>query len=94
MQPTKLPDDLFPADDHEWQRADYAGRVALLLQRYERLRKLLTAREGLLGPALVERNELAAEVQDLRERLVALVSEIERMHREQMTTHPTEGAGK
>jgi uncharacterized small protein (DUF1192 family) len=93
MQPTKLPDDLFPADDRQWQDADYPARVSLLVLRYMAVARVYEARDGGLARALGERDLLLAELKDLRERNAALVSEIERMHREKMTTRHNEGAG-
>lgn len=91
MQPTKLPDELFI--DDEWLGADYSGRVALLLSRYHHAANESRTAWEKVSLALAERDTVRADAKDLRERNAALVSEIERMHREKMTTRHNEGAG-
>jgi hypothetical protein len=55
MQPTKLPDELFP--DDEWQRADYPRRVALLVDRCHGMR---LARDGARAQCETLKDELRA----------------------------------
>jgi len=76
MHPTKLPDDFFP--DDEWQRADYAGRVNLLLSRLHAARE--EAREAWESVSLAaqERDLLLAELRAVREVNAGLVLEIQK----------------
>lgn len=75
MQPTKLPDEFFP--DDEWQRADYAGRVNLLLSRFHGAREESREAWESVSLAAQERDLLLAELRGVREVNAGLVLEIE-----------------
>jgi hypothetical protein len=77
MEPTKLPDSFFPSDDQDWQRADYQGRVALLVRRFEHARVM---HAGLLrqhGAAMTDREMLRTELRSLRDTNAQLVRDVE-----------------
>lgn len=95
MQPTKLPDEFFQADDWEWQRADYQARIALLVKRFENGRAMNADLLRQLAAAVTDREMLCAELRNVRdvnaqlrlgiyemsERNVALALEIQDSHR-------------
>lgn len=79
MQPTKLPDDLFPPEDRQWQEADYLRRVELLVLRFKSVARVYEARDEVTAKALAERDSLLAELRAVREVNAGLVLEIEKL---------------
>lgn len=78
MQPTKLPDDLFP--DAEWRAAPYGERVAYLV-------RACMAAQQVARTMASERELLLAELRECRANIAAMAERIE-----QLTTRQ-KGAG-
>lgn len=87
--PTKLPDEFFPDDD--WLRADYAGRINLLLSRFHAAREEAREAWETVSKTAMERDAALCGLEATGMKLAAALIEIGTY---KMTTHPTEGAGK